>query len=341
MNKLSLASFAVFFISIANVFPQDSTKEFEILLPENKIPNSLYSSIDVIDSRIDKSHIGIVQVGALNRKAKVVLETPFLTQLEKVIYSLTDSTASKGKLLFHLRQLTFAEITGAMSEKGYCYMRAALYSRNDQEYRKLAAIDTVVLIKSMDVTKSLLRNGSKLVTNFIASSLHLHGKDTVSYGYNDIVKMDSIEKRKLVVYNTEKYAEGLYYNYESFKNQMPDKQITVKKKKDGSISAVSTLETNGKPVKIKPKDTYAFVYEGNAFIATEYGFYPLNKTNDDFYFIGQTKVSANSTDVIGATILFGLIGGLLASDTNATFVMKVDHINGGFIHLREVKTHSK
>lgn len=317
------------------------TRDFQISSPTQKIAGSLYSSIDLIDSRVDKTNIGIVQVGGLNRKAKVVFEIPFATQLQTLVDSLTDSSAANGELLFHLRQLTFAEITGAMNEKGYCYLRAALYARKDEGFKRLLAIDTVVLVKSLDVTKALFRKGSQVITELIAKCLQQKSTDSVTYRYNDVVKMDSLEKRKFAVYNVEKYAEGFYFNYQSFRDQIPDKQITVRKKKDGSISTVSVLEENGEWLKIKPKDAYAFVHEGSPYVATDYGFYPLNKSNDDFYFIGKTNASANTIDVVGATLLFGIVGGLLASETNATFVMKVDHINGGFIHLREIKEPSQ
>jgi hypothetical protein len=35
---------------------------------------------------------------------------------------------------------------------------------------------------------------------------------------------------------------------------------------------------------------------------------------------------------------FGIIGSLIASDAEASFEMKIDHGNGGFIRLREIKT---
>jgi hypothetical protein len=48
-------------------------------------------------------------------------------------------------------------------------------------------------------------------------------------------------------------------------------------------------------------------------------------------------VTAKTGDVIAASIFFGIIGGLLASDANATFEMKIDHINGGFIRTKEIR----
>lgn len=38
-----------------------------------------------------------------------------------------------------------------------------------------------------------------------------------------------------------------------------------------------------------------------------------------------------------ASLFFGVVGALIASDANATFEMKLDYLNGGFIPVKEVK----
>lgn len=319
------------------LFSQNLTKDFKIALPEYKIQKSRYSSIDYLDSRIDTSKMGIIQRGAFNRKAKVITKVPISIQLKNVIQSLTDSSANDGELLFQLRQLTFAEITGAVSEKGYCYLKAVLYSKNNYQYQKLESIDTLILIKSMDVTKPLFKSASKTITDFLANNLLKESIDSNYYSFNDIQEIDSIEKRKIKIYNTDTYAEGLYYNYQSFSCQKPDKQANVEVGKDGKISRVKIPNSENKMIKVKPKDIYAIVYNGKPYITTKFGYYPLQKSDDDFYFVGKTKVSANTGDVAAASVILGVIGALLASDASSTFVMMLDHNNGGFIHIRELK----
>lgn len=327
-------------VSSLDLFAQNRTEDFEITLPEQKIGNSLYNMIAFIDSRYDTTFMGIVQLGAFNKKAKVVPETPFSTQLKNVLNSLTDATSKDGELLFQLRQFNFAEVTGAMSEKGYCYVRADLYARLDGSYQKINSIDTVIFIKAMDVTRALFRKGSRTMTDFIAGSLLKKPYDSNYYSLNDVIKMDSIEKRRIKVYNTSKYNDGLYTNYQSFMDQIPDKQIIVEWE-NNKIVSMSTLNENGKRVKVKTKDAYSVVIEGEPFVATDYGFYQLKKVDDDFKFIGRAKVAANTGDVIAASVFFGVVGGLIATNAQATFEMKIDHINGGFIRLKEINGNYK
>jgi hypothetical protein len=189
----------------------------------------------------------------------------------------------------------------------------------------------------MDVTRALFRNGSKTITNFIANNLARDPAGPDYYSFSDIENIDSIEKLQIPVYNTIAYADGLYASFESFTHQTPDKQITAELKNE-KLSAVKAPDENGKLTKVKLKDIYAIVYKGQPFIATEYGYYPLQKTGDDFFFTGKAKVSARTGDVLAASFFFGIIGSLIASDAEATFEMKIDHINGGFLRLREIKT---
>jgi len=339
MNKIILIISLIFGLCVNTLFSQNLTKDFKISLPEHKIQKSCYSSIDYIDSRIDTLKMGIIQRGAFNRKAKVISKVPLSIQLKNVMHSLTDSSANNGELLFQLRQLTFAEITGAMSEKGYCRFKAELYSKNNYQYQKLASIDTLILIKSMDVTKALFKSASKTITDFIANSLLKEPIDSNCYSFKNIQEIDSIEKREIKVYNTDTYMEGLYYNYQSFSCQKPDKQASIEVGKDGRISRVKISNTESKMIKIKPKDIYAIVYNGKPYVTTKFGYFPLQKSKGDFYFVGRTKVSANSGDIVAASMFFGVIGSLLASNANATFVMMLDHNNGGFIHIREVRNY--
>ena len=119
-------------------------------------------------------------------------------------------------------------------------------------------------------------------------------------------------------------------------NQTADKQITAKMS-GKEISSVKTSGENGKPVHVKAKEVYAIVYNGQPFIATEYGYFQLKKINDDFIFTSKAKATANNEDVMVATLAFGIIGGILASNVTGTFEMKIDHVDGKFIILRQIK----
>jgi hypothetical protein len=334
---MKLFCITILLLACTNTFSQNRTEEYTITLPEQKVQHSLYKTIRFMDSRDDTTNMGIVQVGAFNKKVRVMPESAFGDQLTSVLNALNDTDAGNGELLFQLRQFSFAEITGAMSEKGYCYLRSSLYTHEGDRYRKLGEIDTVILIKSMDVTRSLFRKGSKTITDFIAAHLAVSPAAAESYAYDDVVHISDIEKRTINVYNAAVYTDGVYKTFETFKNQVPDYTGITVGFRDGILSSVTALDENGKKIKIKAKEIYAVVHGGGPFIATDYGYYPLIKRDNDFFFTGKAKVQASTGDMIAAGVFFGILGSLVAADAaNAVFEMKVDHLNGGFIRIKEI-----
>jgi len=334
--KLVLSIFI--FLSVPSVIyaQKKRTENFQFSLPEQKIPNSLYSSIRFIDARYDTASVGIIQRGVFNEKVTLVAKQPLEEQIRSVLAALTDNSAKAGELVLHVRQFSLAEITGSFSEKGYCYVRAELFAGNNDSYRILSKFDSVIVVRSMDVTKGLLKTGSEVITGFITDNLLKEPIETEIYSFRDIYKIDSFEKRGLTVYQTDIYKDGVYRSFRSFLDQTPEAQITAKVKK-GKISEIYSFNEKGKKEQVWQKDTYAVIYQGIPYISTEYDYYPLHKKDSDFYFTGKAKVSANSGDVMVASMFFGVIGGLLASSSNAKFEMKIDHLNGGFIRLQEAK----
>jgi len=334
-KKIAITAVILFFSTI--LFAQKKTRDFELILSDQPFENSLYRYIECLDSRPDTTNLGIVQVGLMNAKARVIPKTPFSVQLTHLLNSLTDSTAKDGRLLLQLKHFNFAEVTGAFSEKGYFYFRANLYVVSNGKYRTIASVDTLMVTSGMDVTKSNMKNGSIFIGKFIARNLLNKPADsTVGYTMDEVVNIDSIEKQQFRLYSDTSYQEGLYLSWRSFRDQIPDKQIVVEMNKDVATGRIA--DAKGKMVKVRPKDAYAVVVRGKPFISTEFGFYPLEKRNNNFFFTGKAKVSPNSADVVAASMFFGIIGGLLASSGDvATFDMQIDYVSGGFIHLRQIE----
>ena len=339
MKKLYLPIFIFLFAPLVICAQKKRTEDFQLTLPEQKVHNSLYSSIRFIDARFDTTSIGIIQRGALNMGVKLVTRQPLKEQAKAAFIALTDSTAKAGELILHVRQFSLVEMAaGALGQKGYCYMRANLFASNDSSYRLLSSFDSVVVVKSSyDVTKDLLKTGSDVITGFIAGNLLKEPVETEALSLDDIYRIDSLEKRNLAVYNTPVYKDGVYRTFRSFINQTPDGQITAKVKKK-EIWDIYVFNEKGKKEKVWQKDTYAVIYNGIPYISTEFDYYPLHKKDDDFYFTGRARAAVISADGIVTSILFlGLLGSLVMPYGDATFEMKIDHLNGSFIRLKQVK----
>jgi len=328
----------VFIFALIDIaFSQKHIEDFEIRIPEQKLPNCLYKTIKFIDSREDTSNLGIVleDHGFSDSRTPVIAKTPLSLQLTNFLNFLTDSTAKNGELLFQIRKFNFVQTSRAAWSKRYCFIRAELYSRQNEKYKKLAFIDTAMYNAGMNGTRNILKNANTTIANFFFNSLSA-GEANSDYYYtlSDISKIDSIEKTKIFVYNTAKYSDGLYSSYQSFMSQVPDKQINVKLN-GKEISSVNTTNGNGELTSVSTKEIYAIVYQGRPYISTDYGYFPLEKMNGEFVFKGKGK--ATSRDITPAAFGFGIIGVLLSSNVTATFEMQIDHVNGKIITLRQIK----
>jgi hypothetical protein len=327
MNKGFL--FLLMLLSATAVVAQTYPEDFPIPLSDQIVHNSLYKTIDFVDTR--------PYDGLLNRKPKYITAMPIGNQLKNLMKTLTDSTAKEGSLLLQLRLFNFAEITGTASEKGNFYLRAVLYSKINGYYQKINSLDTVVARQTgINLSKPMLENGGEIISRFIMNSLLLTPPDSTSFSLQSVKKLDSIEKQKIPLYTAVTYKDGIYFSYGSFKNQIPDQQIKASITADSTkLFAVKTIE-NGKKKHINPKDAYAAVYKGVPYIATKYGYYPAEKINNDFFFTGDIAMRGNAGDVTAGFIMLGVVGGGLATlPDEEVYYMRIDHTNGEFVRIQE------
>ena len=339
MFKKIITSIALF--SAIFIFSQSRTEDFLLSMPEKKVSNSLYKSIKLIDARIDTTSMGIVQKGAFNVKARVVPSIPLRKQFQDLITSLNTSNAQGGELVIYLKQFSFAEITGMVSEKGYCYIQAYLFSKNaDGKYQPLNKIDSVIVHSSMDVTKATMRKGSELLANFVIEKMNRKNNSTENYSIEEIMNFDRIQRLKYNLFRQENLVNGIYNTFQDFRDQKPSniEVSSIKKIGDDKVIKIYSMQ-NGKEKVVDKENFYALIHEGIPYIYSDLdrNFIKLTKKNDgDFYFIGRAKTNAKTGDVLVASVFFGIIGGLIASDASANFEMKLDYMNGGFIPIKEV-----
>ncbi|MBW8524687.1 hypothetical protein K0U91_08275 [Chryseobacterium chendengshani] len=321
---------------------QKRTEDFSISFPDTKLEKSYYKTIQLIDARTDTTSLGIVQKGAFNNKAKVVPVTNLSDQFQNLLNHINGENTEDGTIVMYLKQLYFAELTGAFSEHGYCYFQAYLFAKNDDgTYSYLDKIDSVIDHSSMDVTKATMKKGSEMVSDFISKNIVVKATPNDLYTLEDVKNFDQIEKQKLSLYSTTTMKEGVYMNYISFKNQQPEKELTNVKFYGKSPKIMTIYETiDGKEKEIKKNSTYAIVYQGTPYIyiPVENLYTKAEKRDGDFYFTGKIKSTAKTGDVVLASAFFGIIGGLIASGpASVPFELKLDYLNGGFVPIKEIE----
>jgi len=313
------------------LFSQDLSSVFQLTVPPRKPVKSLYRVIAFFDSRQDTT-IGTWLSGP-DKPVRLVLKTPVQPQLVNILNAYTDGGSGNGAILFQLKRFSFAE----PARTRYCYLSAAIYALKDEGYAKLASLDTTLVITyAAELPSVLAQEANQVIDDFIAKAILLPATTAAVYNYNDLVHIDSVEKRKIPVYNTSTYTEGLYGTYNAFMNQRPDVRGEVKEKSDGKLS-IRILD----PKWEDPKGLthiFAVVYKGVPYVVTHYGDYPLQKQNDDFYFTGKLRVTPATDGKAGVDVSSGLMG-ILPSADKADYRVLLDHTSGEFIHLQVLDTY--
>nr|WP_315025757.1 hypothetical protein [uncultured Chryseobacterium sp.] len=319
---------------------QKRTEPFSIILPKEKIDKSYYKTIKLIDRRTDTTSLGSIQKGLLNTPAKLVAASDLSDQFQSVLNSLNDENAENGTLVLYLRQLYFAEI----AVHGYCYFQGVLFSKNeDGTYSFLDQIDRVIDHKAKsDVTKEILQKGSELLVHFIRTNASKKVESANHYTDQQIKDFDTTAKESIRLYQSSELKDGVYSDYQSLKDQKPDKELTNVKFYGNAPKIVRVYETvDGKEKEIKKDNVYALIYKSELYIylSIEDLFTKAEKKDNDYYFIGKIRSNPTSPNLrIAPSFLYGSVGVSFMTNPAYPFEMKIDYFNGGFIPIKEIQT---
>ncbi len=335
MLKNLYTSFLV--LSGLALFAQDKVKDFALEYNGGKVPASVYGRLKLIDSREDTTCFGVVRLGMLDKEAKVVPSTNFETQLGVLLTKMNGE--GKDELIFQLRRLKFVEKAEAGKEFGYCFFRANIFTPFEGNYKLVSAIDTFIVIESKkEITKQIIHSANTTIINFFKAALTKNTATSEQLSFSEIVKIDSIEKSKIKVYTTTEYVNGIYRSFEAFKEQIPDYSLFSITFEDGEITEIKAKNSKGRLKKISSEEVYVIVNNGKPYISAEFGYYPLVKNNNDFYFIGDDKVNYIKGQVVKSNSIFNPTEYVYTPLPITTqFEIKVDHINGRFMRVKEVK----
>ncbi len=336
--KYSVLSLLLSFTFCTKLFSQEKTKYFQLNAPTKKITKSYYSNVKFIDNREDTANFGVVRIGALNKEAAVITPIGIGEQLNQLLFELNPENAGKGEILFQLRKLKFIEKAEGLKEFGYCFFRANIYTYSENKYRQIAIIDTFLTVESRDVTKLIFEKADKTIVQFFLNSLANDTSNTAAYTREEIANIDEVEKQKIKLYNVDVLADGIYTTFQTFKDQTPDFTLFSITFEDGEISEIKAKNKNGNVKKMKSEHVYAIVNKGKPYISAEFGFYPLIKNNNDFYFIGDDKQHYLKGQIVkSGSILDPTEYVYSPLPLTSQYEIKVDHLNGKFMRVKEIK----
>jgi hypothetical protein len=319
-------------VFIGNIFSQGS-EDFNITVPNYKIPFSYYKYIQILDLRADTGNIGFLVSKGLNNTALVIPNPSLQDQIQSILYNCADSS-NDGELLLQIRKMKFVQRPYSIDENAYFFLRANLFYKINSNFKEIANIDTLLMVPNSE--KNLKEKASDLITKFIINNCNALPKDIENKSYYEILKTDSIEKSKIKIYCAREYIDGVYKTYKSFKNQTPDYIANQIVFRGDDIKKIKKIDSKGKIRKMDLEEIYAVIEKGKIYISAEFGFYSLNKFDGDFFFKGKAEVPSNNAEILLSGIAFGIIGAAVTSQApkKVYFKIKIDHVDGTFIRGR-------
>lgn len=311
--------------------------------PSTKINHSIFSVVEVADTRFDDVYMGFVQKGAFNRKAPVELEQPMTQAIKEFAGGLiANADKQDGAVLINIRDFFLYEAEKMTAETGTFIFRAGCYFRMNDSYHLLFSIDTSITVKSnWDVTKKLKQTACDALGSFIKKAAEFD-KNAIReevWTYADILDIDMKEKADIPVYNVTLPKKGLYKDYAAFKMNQPSDTSFIEEAGRRNTPAFYTKADNGKKGKaVTSKNYFAACDGGKLYFITSNGVYEGIKRDGDFYFTGTIKDASNASMASTAYFMFGIMGGIIASASMEHQILeyRIDHTNGKFLPIKKI-----
>ena len=331
--------------SVSYVFSQEVLFKLDSKCQSQK---SIFSKVRIIDMRTQNQTFGFVQTGALNELSFVGYDGNFTANPASFFRNDQDSAINQKELTVLIYEFYISEKTDRMKETGRLKFSMRFFiNTNDNKFKEALFIDSIYTVNSLDVTKKLLESVSMHLCEIRSKIIELGKKSQVDklqylFSSEELLKLDSIEKSKILIYNSDIIKKGIYYSYNQFKNNTPDTAtFTIDAMDLKDIKVFEFDKEKDENVEISSKNIYA-VSDGYTLLkATANGFYKMYKENEDFYYLGKTSYTPNidQSRVAMNQIAFGLIGAAIAREKEQKrhfFKLKIGYLTGSSIPISAI-----
>lgn len=163
----------------------------------------------------------------------------------------------------------------------------------------------------------------------------------------DVLNIHYFEKEKLKLYGINILKDGVYKDYQSFANQTPINYKIEPIFRDSILISFKASDINtNRLVKIKNKDAYAIVINGQPYVSAHECYLPIYKKNGEYQFVSIGNIESSTFFTITAikskdkkltrnnflTLSLDITDQVIA---NSTITMTIDHLNGEYIPTPE------
>lgn len=300
-----------------------------------KDKNHHAKSLTLLDRREDK-FIGIVS----HRKDpyEVKFEKEDLEKLFSDWFIEYNKERGNNQYFCMLEYLKVEDVPTERSVKGHLDMRASTFLKKNNQY---------YFLKKNRISKDYHQKDHAYITRAIAANISSELSSIIKDSYDikefniplSEMEMENYEKvisEQLPIFRSAPFTNGVYRDYKSFAEQNPDKELVVKKNKDGVIKGVKRVDDYDN----LNKEVFAVVDNGIAYKKIPTSIIEIEKDNNGFFIMVSEEelFPQNNAMTITGAAAFGLIGGLIgaasskARKQNAKYYrVGIDALTGEYI----------
>jgi hypothetical protein len=259
------------------------TFRLELAAVGGRVSHSLYSQVEVIDEFAEGGTIGWLSDGSYYG-IRVCLADSLDVLLGRVFHQLVDSTAGSANLLIEVRRFIVYDDKVPRASLNF-----RLFAETSGLYSWIADVDSTATVRVAAAGRGGLRKFSAAVNGaisaIIAGALRKGGDSAAGLFTRATVRFaDRIWEKRLPLYQTNIYPDGVYTYYTSFAQLQPD------------YTKFDVPDTAHPEYYLPPQQVYAFVLKGKAYISSDGVYTPLINKGSDYFIIGKVRIDAPGAD---------------------------------------------
>ncbi len=320
----------------------------------------LYDNVRVIDMRKDKTSLGYIRKGALDRYESITTEKPF-DQYLSMYYSglLSSKTTEELVILIYSFNIEDKPIE---DEVGTIYIDADFYGGSNGKYYFVGNVDSLYEVGSItDVTKKLLRAAEHVLKGVVVDFAGT--EKSANFDVYDLSAMKNrrqAERQKYPIYNAVSFKQGIYYTKKDFLYNNPVDTPFVRafiSSGNSGHNVFHYLDKKGKKdATIEGRDFFAIYDDGKWFSGRGEYAVKMEYTDGDFYAVKQYRGLGNEKrnamvmsggalgGAIGASIIIAVYAPKAAGDKHphytsiGSYEAKFDPLQQKFKPIKRLKS---
>ncbi|MCJ7933961.1 MAG: hypothetical protein MUW56_10080 [Chryseobacterium sp.] len=304
----------IMFLMLSTLLTAQKTQIIEL---RNSIKDKkhLAKSLTLLDKRENKN-IGIIS----HRKEpyEVKFEKDDLEELFSNWFIEDNKERGSVEYFLILEDLKVNDIPTERSVMGHLDMQMATFLKRNNKY---------YFLKKFKISKDYTQKDHAYITRSIAAKISAELSNIVKDSYTisalnipisetDLGDYEKVISEQLPVFSSESFTDGVYTDYRSFAEQKPDKELMVRKNKEGVIKGVKRVDDYDN----LNKAIFAVIDNGIAYKKTPTSLIEIEKDSEGYFITASEEelFPQPNTSVMVAGAAGGLIGGLIAAVIDIT-----------------------